>query len=167
MNTDKIILMGSSAGAIIVSQMGTIITSPEYASLLEISPVLKAEQVKAIVVDDAPLDYENFSLSCKFIIGNYVKGSIFLNNDEVNRYNCIPHLTSDYPVTIMLGSEYRNDMNKMHGRLNELGVENALIDPYAERGETKPHCFVSNERTDPTSKDAFDRLTVFLKEQVN
>ncbi len=167
LNTDKIILMGSSAGAIIVSQMGTIITSPEYASLLEISPVLKAEQVKAIVVDDAPLDYENFSLSCKFIIGNYVKGSIFLNNDEVNRYNCIPHLTSDYPVTIMLGSEYRNDMNKMHGRLNELGVENALIDPYAERGETKPHCFVSNERTDPTSKDAFDRLTVFLKEQVN
>ncbi len=167
LNTDKIILMGSSAGAIIAAQMGTVITVPEYAELLGISPALSPEQICAVVVDDAPLDYESFSLGCKFIIGNYVKGSIYLNKDELNRYNCIPHMTAAYPPTIMLGSEYRYDMNKMHDKLDELCVKNKLIDPYAENGETKPHCFVSNERTDPTSKDAFDRLVAFLKEQVN
>ena len=167
LNTDKIILMGSSAGAIIAAQMGTVITVPEYAELLGISPALSPEQICAVVVDDAPLDYESFSLGCKFIIGNYVKGSIYLNKDELNSYNCIPHMTAAYPPTIMLGSEYRYDMNKMHDKLDELCVKNKLIDPYAENGETKPHCFVSNERTDPTSKDAFDRLVAFLKEQVN
>ena len=162
LNTDNIILMGSSAGAIIVSQLGTIISNPEYASLLNISPVLKPEQIKVIVVDDAPLDYKSISLGCKFLIGNYVKGSIFLNEKERSCYDCIPHMTENYPVSIMLGSEYRFDMNEMHDKLDKLGVENVLIDPYAEKGEKQPHCFVSNERKDATAKDAFDRLMTFL-----
>lgn len=162
LNTDKIIIMGSSAGAIITCQMGTVISNPEYAELLGISPALAPEQVCAIVADDAPLDYESFTLACKFLVGNYVKGSIFLNKDELNRYNCIPHMTKNYPPAIMLGSEYRFDMNEMHDKLNELGVQNELVDPFAERGEEKPHCFVANERIDATAKDAFDRLLAFL-----
>lgn len=167
LNTNKIVLMGSSAGAIIVSQLGAVIANPEYAELLNISSSLKPEQIKSIVVDDAPLIYEKFSLGCKFIIGNYVKGSIFLNKDEINRYDCIPHMTSDYPVSIMLGSEYRYDMNQMHDKLDELGVKNVLVDPYAKDGIVRPHCFVSNERTDETAKAAFDTLVSFLKEQTN
>lgn len=163
LNTDKIIIMGSSAGAIITCQMGTIITNPEYAKLLGITPALSPEQICAIVADDAPLDYENFSLGCKFLVGNYVKGSIFLNKDELNRYDCIPHMTGDFPPAIMLGSEYRYDMNEMHEKLDALGVKNELVDPYAEKGEEKPHCFVANERGDATAKEAFDRLLVFLK----
>ena len=122
LNMDKVILMGSSAGAIMSCQMGAVITTPEYAELLGISPALAPEQVCAIVADDAPLDYESFTLACKFLVGNYVKGSIFLNKDELNRYDCIPHMTSDYPPSIMLGSEYRYDMNEMHEKLNSLGV---------------------------------------------
>lgn len=166
LNMNKIVLMGSSAGAIMVSQLGTAVTVPEYAQLLGIEPVLTPEQISAIVVDDAPLDYESFTLGCKFLVGNYVKGSIYLNKDEQNRYNCIPHMTRDYPTSIMLGSEYRYDMNEMHDKLDELGVKNVLIDPYAERGETQPHCFVANERNDATAKDAFDRLIKFLSENV-
>ena len=63
----------------------------------------------------------------------------------------------------MLGSEYRYDMNEMHEKLDALGVRNELVDPYAEKGEEKPHCFVANERTDATSKDAFDRVLAFLE----
>ena len=163
LNMDNVILMGSSAGAIISCQMGTAITTPEYAKLLGISPALAPKQICAIVADDAPLDYESFSLGCKFLVGNYVKGSIYLNKDELNRYDCIPHMTSDYPPSIMLGSEYRYDMNEMHDKLDELGVKNELVDPYAEKGEEKPHCFVANERTDATAKDAFDRLLAFLE----
>lgn len=162
LNMNNIILMGSSAGAIMASQLGSIITNPEYASLFNITPVFKPEQIKAVVVDDAPLDYEEFSLNCKILIGNYVKGSIFLSDDEISRYNNILHLTGAYPPTFLLGSEYRHDMNLMHEQLDELSVTNELVDPYAEHGEPKPHCFVANERVDPIAKDAFDRLIVFL-----
>lgn len=90
---------------------------------------------------------------------------IDLNTDELNRYDCIPHMTKDYLEAIMLGSEYRYDMNKMHDKLNELNVKNELIDPYAEIGEEKPHCFIANERDDAVAKDAFDRLMLFLEER--
>ena len=164
-NMDNIILMGSSAGAIMTAQYGTVISNPEYAALLGIEPALNREQVSAVVIDDGPIDYRNMTLSCKLLVGNYVKGSIYLNEDELNRYECIPHMTSDYPNAFLLGSEYRNDMIAMAEKLNEVDAEHILVDPLAEHGEVKPHCFVANERIDPVAEEAFNRLKEFLKEK--
>lgn len=164
-NMDNIILMGSSAGAIMTAQYGTVISNPEYAALLDIEPTLNLEQVSAVVIDDGPIDYRNMTLSCKLLVGNYVKGSIYLNEDELNRYECIPHMTSDYPDAFLLGSEYRNDMVSMSQKLKETGVEHILVDPFTEHGEIKPHCFVANERNDSVAAEAFRRLTEFLKEK--
>ncbi|MDE6261196.1 MAG: alpha/beta hydrolase [Oscillospiraceae bacterium] len=166
-NMDNIILMGSSAGAIMTAQYGTIITNPEYAALLEIEPALRPEQVSAVVIDDGPIDYRHMALACKLLVGNYVKGSIYLNEDELDRYECIPHMTSDYPAAFLLGSEYRIDMIAMGEKLQEVGAKYILIDPLAEHGEEKPHCFVAAERADPIAKEAFDRLTAFLKERTS
>ncbi len=164
-NMDKIILMGSSAGAIMVAQYGAVLSNPDYASLLSINPVVTGEQILAVVVDDGPIDYTIMPLSCKVLIGNYVKGSIYLNKEEKNRYNCIPHMTENYPPAFLLGSEYRNDMINMHEQLEQVGVENILVDPYTEHGEVKSHCFVAAEREDPVAKEAFDRLIAFLGEK--
>ena len=161
-NMDNIILMGSSAGAIMTAQYGTILSNPEYAALLDIEPALNLEQVAALVIDDAPIDYRNMVLGCKMLIGNYVKGSIYLNEDELNRYECIPHMTSDYPAAFLLGSEYRNDLIAMSEKLTEVEVEHILVDPLAEHGEEKPHCFVANERVDEIAKEAFDRMMAFI-----
>lgn len=165
MNMDNIILMGSSAGAIMTAQYGTVLSNSEYAALPGIVPALNPEQVSAVVIDDAPIDYRNMKLRCKMLIGNYVKGSIYLKEDELNRYECIPHMTSEYPAAFLLGSEYRNDMIAMDEKLKEAGVEHILVDPFAEHGEVKPHCFVANERIDPVAAEAFHRLTEFLKEK--
>lgn len=50
------------------SQLGSIITNPDYAEALGISPVLKPEQIKAVVLDDAPLVYDKFSLGTKVLV---------------------------------------------------------------------------------------------------
>lgn len=164
-NMDNIILMGSSAGAIMTAQYGTVLSNSEYAALLSIVPALNKEQVSAVVIDDAPIDYRNMKLGCKMLIGNYVKGSIYLNEGELNSYESIPHMTSDYPAAFLLGSEYRNDMIAMDEKLKDAGVDHILVDPLAEHGEVKPHCFVANERIDPVAAEAFQRLTEFLKEK--
>ena len=161
-NMDNIILMGSSAGAIMTAQYGTVLSNPAYAALLGIEPALNPEQVSAVVIDDAPIDYRNMVLGCKMLVGNYVKGSIYLNEDELNRYECIPHMTSDYPAAFLLGSEYRNDLIAMAEKLKEVEVEHILVDPLAEHGEEKPHCFVANERVDEIAKEAFDRMMAFI-----
>lgn len=164
-NMDNVILMGSSAGAIMTAQYGTILSNSTYAELLGIEPVLRPEQVSAVVVDDAPLNYDKMPLACKLLIGNYVKGSIYLTQDEINRYECIPHMTGEYPAAFLLGGEYREDMVEMRDKLIQAGSEVVLIDPFSVNGQLQPHCFVSNERNDQTAQEAFQELTAFLKEK--
>lgn len=69
---------------------------------------------------------------------------------------------TDYPTAFLLGSEYRNDLIAMAEKLKEAEVEHILVDPLAEYGEVKPHCFVANERVDEIAKDAFDRMMAFI-----
>lgn len=164
LDMSRVVIMGSSAGAIMTSQLGSIITNPDYADSLEITPVLKPEQIKAVVIDDAPLAYDKFSLGTKILVGNYVKGSIFLNRKEINRYNNILWVDSDYPSAVLLGSEYYVDMRDMDAALTKAGVGHELIDPLAERNIVKQHCFVASERADDVAKDAFDRMIAFVKE---
>lgn len=167
LDMNNIVIMGSSAGAIITSQMGSVITKKEYADLLEIKSALKKEQVKALVIDDAPLVYDKFSLGAKVLVGNYIKGSIYISKEELKKYNNILSIDSNYIPSVLLGSEYYVDMRDMDTKLKEMNVEHELVDPLAERGKEMQHCFVANERNDEISKDAYDRMIKFIKERTN
>ena len=167
LDMDNLVIMGSSAGAIITSQLGSIITNPDYADALGISPVLKPENIKAVVIDDAPLSYDKFDIGTKVLVGNYMKGSIFLTKEEIRRYNNILWVDSNYPPAVLLGSEYYVDMRDMDEALGKVGVVHELIDPLAERNMEMQHCFVSLERVDNVAKDAFDRMIGFIKSKTN
>ena len=166
LDMDRVVIMGSSAGAIITSQMGSIVTNPEYAEALGIDPVLQPEQLKAVVIDDAPLVYDQFSVGTKILVGNYMKGTIFLKKDEIQKYNNILWVNADYPPAVLLGSEYYVDMRAMNDALTQADVTHELIDPLAERNLQMPHCFVASERVDDVARDAFDRMMLFIKTQV-
>ena len=166
LDMNHVVIMGSSAGAIMTSQLGSIITNPAYAQLLEIEPALQPAQVKALVIDDAPLDYEHFPLGTKVLVGNYIRGSIFVSKDEIRRYNNIGWIDANYPPCVLLGSEYHADMRLMDTALTDASVRHELVDPLAERGIEKPHCFVASERVDEVAKDAFDRMIAFIKSEL-
>ena len=166
LDMDNVVIMGSSAGAIIASQLGSIITNPDYAEALGISPALKPREVKAVVIDDAPLVYNEFTLETKLLIGNYVKGSIFLSKDDLKRYNNILWVDSSYPPAVLLGSEYCTDMRHLDKALSDAGVDHELVDPLMERNMVMQHCFVGLERVDDVAKDAFDRMIRFIKSKV-
>ena len=167
LDMNRVVIMGSSAGAIMTSQLGSVITNPEYADILGINPVLRPEQTAAVVLDDAPLAYDKFTLGTKILVGNYVKGSIFLSREEVRKYNNILWVNADYPPALLLGSEYYVDMRDMDSALTQVGVTHALIDPLAERGLQIQHCFVASERVDAVARDAFERMIVFLGKQLD
>ena len=158
-------IMGSSAGAIITAQMGAIISNPDYTAALGIEPALGPGQVRALVIDDAPLVYDEFSLGTKVLVGNYVRGTILLSGEEKHLYDATQWVTPAYPPSVLLGSEYANDMRRMGAALAEAGVAYELVDPLAERGLEMPHCFVASERADEVARDASDRAMTFIGEQ--
>ena len=125
---------------------------------------MKPEQVKVVVLDDAPLVYEKFSLGTKVLVGNYVKGSIFLSREEKQTYNNILWVDSNYPDAFLLGSEYYVDMREMDTALTSANVNHSIVDPLAERDLQMQHCFVASERVDEVAKDAFDRMMTFIKQ---
>ncbi len=165
LDMSDVTIMGSSAGAIITSQLGAVISNPEYAAALGIEPALGPGQIRALVIDDAPLVYDEFSLGTKVLVGNYVRGTIFLNEDEVHLYDATQWVSSAYPPAVLLGSEYHNDMRHMDAALADAGVAHELIDPLAERGVEMQHCFVASERENEVARDAFERMLVFLEGQ--
>lgn len=165
LNMDNVVLMGSSAGAIMVAQYGSVLANNDYAQLLNIEPSIAKEQVKALVIDDAPLDYPKLSLGAKMLVGNYVVGTIYLSQEEINAYNPILHVTKDYPASFLLGSEYRTDLITLQQALKQADVVHELVDPLAEKGLEKPHGFVSNLRNDPVSAKAFERMMTFIDER--
>ncbi|MFX3824808.1 alpha/beta hydrolase, partial [Streptococcus suis] len=75
--------------------------------LLNIEPSIAKEDVKAMVIDDDPLDYDKFSLGTKILVGNYVSETIYLSEEEINDYNPISHVNKEYKARILLGSEDR------------------------------------------------------------
>ena len=64
-------------------------------------------------------------------------------------------------LVVTVGGNIRD----MSSKLKENNVNHELIDPLAERGIEKTHCFVANERVDEISKDAYDRMIKFIKEK--
>jgi acetyl esterase/lipase len=68
LDMDDVIIMGSSAGAIMASQLGAVITNPQYASALGIEPQLEPSQVRALVIDDAPLVYDKSIPYCTVLV---------------------------------------------------------------------------------------------------
>lgn len=166
LDMDDVVVMGSSAGAIITSQLGAVISNPDYASALGINPALGPGQIRALVIDDAPLVYDKLSLAAKILIGNYVHGTIFLSDEEATLYDPTCWVTSDFPPAVLLGSEYRTDMRAMDAALSDAGVDHELVDPLAERGVTMPHAFVALERNDEVAHDAFERMLAFLEKKV-
>ena len=111
--------------------------------------------------------YDKVPLATKILIGNYIKGSIYVSIDEIKKYNNILSVNSNYIPSVLLGSEYYVDMRELDKKLNDVKVEHELIDPLAERGKQMQHCFVANERNDEISKDAFDRVINFIKKKTN
>lgn len=163
LNMDNVVIMGSSAGAIMTSQFGSVITNQEYANTLGITSALTKKQVAALVIDDAPLDYSSFDFATKIIVGNYLNGTIYPSENELLQYNNITWLNFEYIPSVLIAGSYYHDMRKMNDVLNECNVENLLIDPLKEIGKQQMHCYLSLERTDEIAKDTFDRLITFIK----
>lgn len=165
LNMNNVVLMGQSAGAIMVSQYGAILSNPAYARRVGVEPAIKPEQVKCLIIDDAPLDYSHFSLETKYLVGNYINGSIYVSKEEMDRYEPYAYVTAEYPPAVLLGSdEYGYDMAKLHQVLDEKGVANLLIRPLDE-GIHTPHCFIGALETDPTAQKAFSQMMEFVNQQ--
>jgi acetyl esterase/lipase len=111
---ERFILGGSSAGAQLTSQMGVIVTNPEYAAALGISPSLRPEQFKGVILCAGIYDMARFLERGDMIRGGILgwgvgvttwayTGSRSQDSDALAEMSTIDHVTADYPPAFITG----------------------------------------------------------------
>ncbi|CAN5489100.1 alpha/beta hydrolase [soil metagenome] len=144
-NTERIVLAGDSAGAQITSQLAAIITNPEFAAEMEITPSLQPEQLRGVVlycgIYDIPTFLEQgddeggvaggmFTVGTSAVIGIYT-GSSEPDSVAAGQMSTINHVTADFPPAFISGgnNDPLTDTQSVPfaAQLNSLGIETTTL----------------------------------------
>jgi acetyl esterase/lipase len=169
LDMENVIIMGSSAGAIMTAQYGAALANPGYADLLNLSPSIPLDSVRALLIDDAPLAISDFDLATMVLIGNYIDGTVHPSAADRARYNPIDDVTAQYPPSFLLGSNYdgdgyAHDMELLGDALKENGVHHEFFYERRDDGSEANHGLLGGLPTgDQIAVDAFDQMLGFLE----
>lgn len=168
LNMDNVVIMGGSAGAIITAQLGGIITNETYSQLIGISPSIAADKVKALIIDDAPLVFEEFTFNTKLLVGNYINGTMYPTKSELDMYEVIDYVNTEYLPTFLIGSNYNGDgfakdMKIFADQLTALNVDHEFY--YAKNLDgTEPyHGFTADLKNSTNAQQCFKEFMNFIE----
>ncbi|MGI8485134.1 MAG: alpha/beta hydrolase, partial [Thermomicrobiales bacterium] len=137
-DTSQIFLAGDSAGAQLTSQLATLITNPTYATELGITPALKSEQLRGLVLNcgiydmHAYFDHGDEQVSGLLVWGTNLvvwayTGSRSKDSTAVQQMSTINYVTSAFPPTYISGGNAdpltERQSKPFATKLESLGVE--------------------------------------------
>lgn len=137
LNTDELILCGSSAGGHIVGQYAAIQTNPDCARALGIERILKPGQIKCILFNSALIDPTRYDVTHNagfdFLLRKcgqaYFGDKVMLQSAGAQQANLLSWVTAQYPPSFISdgnsGSFYDQARDLYH-RLQTLSVQTAL-----------------------------------------
>lgn len=106
-DTSRIFLAGDSAGAHSVVQIATIVTSPDYAKLINISPTISEAALQGLVLYCGPYDVKGVDLEGKAggffttVLWAYSGIKHFKEDEYFMTSNIIEYITADFPPSFI------------------------------------------------------------------
>ncbi|MCM1543031.1 MAG: alpha/beta hydrolase [Blautia sp.] len=168
LDTGRLVLMGSSAGADMVEIYGALLTAPDYAAALGVSPAIRKEQVNAIVVDEATLnlDYMMDSQNLLWLMGSWLGVEPLDGSREAKLMNAAKYIREGYPPTFIISSNqehYFYDSGKdLEAVLARLDIPREHYYCPAEEDRLE-HGFMNRYQSNPHAAECFGRMVAFLK----
>ena len=104
LNTEAFIIGGGSAGADISAIYGLLLTDEFYASQLGICPVLKREELKAVVIDEAALDVETMDANLRLLLGCWLDSDDLTTSENAKLCDVVKRIGPDYPASYIVSS---------------------------------------------------------------
>jgi acetyl esterase len=156
---ERFVLGGSSAGAQLTSQMGAIVTNPAYAADLGITPSLRPEQLRGLILCAGIYDMEVFLERGDMIRGGILgwgvgtttwayTGSRSHDSEALAEMSTIDHVTAAYPAVYITGGNgdplTDPQSRSLAARLEELGVETVTQFFAADHEPRLPHEYQFN-----------------------
>ena len=164
LNMNNVVIFGQSAGAILTAQYGALMANPEYRELLDITPTVSGEEVKALIIDDAPFQTENYNWKLRVMTGAYIQ-TMNIRSETAKKTNAYQYITKDYcPSFLTAGNTdgFPEDMGAFAKRLEELGVEHEYFFTPREVCEL-PHGYLNLGKENEYARECFDHILSFMK----
>lgn len=146
----QIVLAGDSAGGQLASQMATLMTNPDYAEIMDITPALDADQVVATVLNCGVYDLAALA-ALDGIVGWGLKSSMWAyagtrtwaEDSTGSTMSTVNWVTEDFPTTYISGGNGDGltwlQSIPMAQRLDELGVDVTTLFWPAPHEPALPH----------------------------
>jgi acetyl esterase len=166
----RIILGGDSAGAQIAAQVANLITAPDYAAQVGITPGLAPEQLRAVLLVSGAFDaagLEGASVGLNWFTDTVLwayTGQRDLDDPQFALASVTPHVTADFPpafITSGNGDVLSPQAVALAERLTELEVPVTTLffpDDYAP---ALPHEYQFNLDT-PEGRQSLEQMMVFV-----
>ena len=163
LDMSNVIVFGQSAGAILAAQYGALLTDTNYQKSMGIYPILTSKEVKALIIDDAPLNTESFNLKTKLLVGNYL-GTMDMKSKIAHEYNAYRYINKDFPPSFMLAGNtdgFPEDMRAFSEKLKECGV---AYEYYFIDVETcaLPHGYLNLVDKNEYARECFNHILTFM-----
>jgi acetyl esterase/lipase len=169
---NTIILAGDSAGSQIAAQVATIITNSFYAHKLGMTAPMRADQLKAMVLNCGAYDLTlpNYSGEdgkfLKTVLWAYSGSKDFLSDPVIKGASVVDYVNANFPPSFITAGNIdplESQSREFAGRLTQLGVStDTLFYPENHQPEL-PHEY----QFDLDSKDgktALNRIIAFLQQ---
>lgn len=168
----SIFLGGDSAGSHIIAQVANIISVPEYAETIKISPSIDRSALKGMLLYCGPYDAEGvevydgaFGSFLKSMLWSYSGKDDFLTDEYFQTASIIDYVDESFPPSFI--SVGNNDplaiqSQKLARKLSALNVKTDTLFFPAEYTPKLPHEYQFNLDSE-AGKTALDRSLVFLK----
>lgn len=111
---DRIFMAGDSAGSQITSQVATLVTNPEYAARMKLTPAISPEQLRGLILHCGFYDLKKFAASAEISPVAFLRfgmtamiwaytGSKTPSAEMLDEMSAINHATAAYPATFISG----------------------------------------------------------------
>lgn len=157
----NVVVFGSSAGALLTGQYGTLLVNPEYRERLNIHPRIPAGCVKCLVMDDAPFRPEKFNWKLKAMMGNFLQTTDFCSETAKN-FNASAFFNDAMPPCFFDAGPkdgFPEEMLACGEKLTELGVENEVFIP---QDPELPHGFLNLARSNAEAAECVRQIIAFM-----
>lgn len=168
LNMNRLVLMGSSAGANIVEILGTILTNQDYAQKLNITvaPGLK-ERICGIVVDESALDLTGMDQNMELLAGVWLGVEPVQGAVQTELMNAPIWIKEGYPQTFVTSSNvepiFHINAIRLFEKCSQVGTPCTIFDAN-EYKEPLNHGFLTLYQSNPAAGECFRMLLDFLGE---
>ena len=175
-DTDRVVLAGDSAGSQLSSQMAALVTNPAYAADMQMTPSLKPEQLKGVVLNCGIYKMEGLiqpDPALPKIIGwgddvsvwAYLGTRDFTAASKLTQMSAFYHVTKDFPATYISGGNgdpLTNAQSKPFAdKLESLGVQVTRLFYADDHSPSLPHEYQFNLDNEDGTK-AFTESVAFI-----